>query len=194
MSHARLFWSIWQGLLAPFAGAFTRPGHRRFVEWVTALALCVEEHTITGSVTALDRPTDWKALEHFAETGAWPTDAVTKILAGVIEQAPGRIWHGVHVSAVDDTKVHRNRPHVWGTCTFHEYTARLPNRASTVRAHNWVILGALLQNPDRPAWFLPLSGRLYFRKSQLPLRPGSRYLTEPFRTKCELAVELLREQ
>jgi hypothetical protein len=52
----------------------------------------------------------------------------------------------------------------------------------------------LLQNPDQPAWFLPLSGRLYFRKSQWPLRPGCRHRTEPSRTKCEWAVELLREQ
>ena len=51
--------------------------------------------------------------------------------------------HGVyHISAVDDTKVHRNSPDVWGTCTFHEYTARCPNRAPTVRAHNWGALGA----------------------------------------------------
>jgi hypothetical protein len=69
MTQARLFWSIWQGLLAPFARAFTRPGHRRFVAWVTALALGVDEHTITGSVTALDRPADWKALEHFPRPG-----------------------------------------------------------------------------------------------------------------------------
>jgi hypothetical protein len=71
------FWSIWQALLAPFVDAFTRPGHRRFVEWVTALALCVEEHTVTGAVTALDRPADWRALERFAEYGAWDKDAIT---------------------------------------------------------------------------------------------------------------------
>src|SRR3954462_5457180 len=104
MRQATLVWSLWQRLLLPFAKAFTRPGHRRFVEWVTALALGVEEHTSTGSVTALDRPADWKALEHVAETGTWLTDAVTGILAGVIEQAPGRIWHGFHVSAVENTK------------------------------------------------------------------------------------------
>src|SRR3954453_19901990 len=76
----------------------------------------------------------------------------------------------------------------------HQYTARCPNRATTVRAHNWVCLGALLKNDGRPAWYLPISGRLYFRKSQLPrLSPASGH-TEPFRTKCELAVELLREQ
>ena len=132
-----------------FAWAFTRPGHRRFAEWVTALALNVEEHTITQSVLAIERPADWKALESFAEYGAWRADSVTRSLTRLIEKAPGRIWHGYHVSAVDDTKVHRNSPHVWGTCTFHEYTARCPNRATTVRAHNWVVLGALLQNPGQ---------------------------------------------
>ncbi len=40
--------------------------------------------------------------------------------------------------------MHRSSEDVWGTCTFHEYTARCPNRATTVRAHNWVVLGVLL--------------------------------------------------
>src|SRR4029077_8070268 len=82
----------------------------------------------------------------------------------------------------------------WGTCTFHEYTARCPNRATTVLAHNWVALGAVLENPGKPAWYLPISGRLYFRKSQLPRLSSTSGRTEPFRTKCELAVELIREQ
>jgi hypothetical protein len=85
--------------------------------------------------------------------------------------------------------VHRSSKDVWGTCTFHEPSARCPNRATTVRAHNWVCLGALLHNPGRPAWYLPVSGQLYFRQSQLP-SPGSN--GEPpvaFRTKCELLVQ-----
>jgi len=194
MTHATLLWSIWQGLLAPFACIFSRRGYRRFVEWITAMALNVEEHTITQSVLALERPADWKALESFAEYGAWRTDAVTERLTRLIETAPGRTWYGYHVSAVDDTKVHRSGAEVWGTCTFHEYTARCPNRASTVRAHNWVILGAVLHEPEKPAWFLPISGRLYFRESQLPTEPREPGCTEPFRTKCELAVELIKEQ
>jgi hypothetical protein len=193
MTHATLLWSIWLTLLAPFACAFSRRGYRRFVEWITALAINVEEHTITQSVLALERPADWKAMESFAEYGAWNTDMVTWSLNLLIDKAPGRTWYGYHVWAVDDTKVHRGSAEVWGTCTFHEYTARCPNRATTVRAHNWVVLGAVLDNPGKPAWFLPISGRLYFRKSQLPETkiPGR---TEPFRTKCELAVELIRER
>jgi hypothetical protein len=194
MTDATLLWSVWQPLLQAFAWAFTRPGFRRFAEWVTALAINAEEHTITQSVLAIERPDDWKAMETFAEYGAWRPDDVTDSLTRLVEKAPGRVWHSYHVSAVDDTKVHRSGKHVWGTCTFHEYTARCPNRATTVRAHNWVVLGAVLNNPGRPAWFLPLSGRLYFRKSQLPRLSPTSGRTEPFRTKCELAVELLREQ
>ena len=196
MTEAKLTWSIWQALLKTFAWAFTCRGFHRFAEWITAMALNVEEHTITQSVLALEQPAAWKALESFAEYGSWHQDRVTWGLTRLIADAPGRIWHGYQVSAVDDTKVHRSSPHVWGTCTFHEYTARCPNRAPTVRAHNWVILGALLPEPEKPAWFLPISGRLYFRKSQLPVGPGpqqGRGILE-FRTKCELAVELLREQ
>ncbi len=90
----------------------------------------------------------------------------------LIETVPGRTWHDYRASAVDGTKVHRCSPHVWGTCTFHAYTARGPNRAGTVRAHTWVVPGALLNKPEKPGWFLPISGRLDFRESQLPAQPG----------------------
>ena len=191
MTEATLTWSIWQALLNTFTWTFTRRGFHRFAQWITAMALNVEEHTITQSVLALEQPAVWKSLESFAEYGSWHEDRVTWALTHLIATAPGRIWHGYRVSAVDDTKVHRSSPHVWGTCTFHEYTARCPNRAPTVRAHNWVVLGALLHEPEKPAWFLPVSGRLYFRRSQLPAGPDG---IVAFRTKCELAVELLREQ
>jgi hypothetical protein len=191
MTEATLTWSTWQALLNAFACCFTRRGFHRFAEWITGLALNVEEHTITQTVLALEQPGAWKALESFAEYGAWHPDRLTWALTRLIASAPGRIWHGYKVSGVDDTKVHRGSPDVWGTCTFHEYTARCPNRASTVRAHNWVVCGALLHEPDKPGWFLPISGRLYFRQSQLPRGPEG---IVAFRTKCELAVDLLREQ
>jgi hypothetical protein len=191
MTEATLTWSIWQSLLQAFAASFTRRGFRRFAEWITAMALNVEEHTITQSVLALEQPAAWKALENFAEYGGWHEGRVTYDLTRLVQTAPGRTWHGYYVSAVDDTKVHRGSPHVWGTCTFHEYTARCPNRASTVRAHNWVVLGGVLHEPKKPGWFLPITGRLYFRKSQLPAGPDG---IVAFRTKCQLAMDLFREQ
>jgi hypothetical protein len=185
--QATELWSHWQALLEPFADAFTYPGFQRFSEWVTGLVLNTEEHTITQSLIGLDRPGDWKALESFAEYGHWDQDAVERAAARLLDQAPDRLWHGYRVWAGDDSKAHRTSKKVWGTCTFHEYSARCPNRAATVRAHNWVVVGALLPRPSQPAWFLPHTGRLYFRKSQLPAG-------ETFRTKCELLVDLLRRE
>jgi len=185
--QATQLWSHWQALLAPFAEAFTYPGFQRFQEWLTGLALNDEEHTITQSLLGLGRPGDWKALESFAEYGAWDQDALEQASARLLDAAPDRRWHGYRVWAGDDSKVHRSSKKVWGTCTFHEYTARCPNRAGTVRAHNWVVVGALLPRPGQPAWFLPHTGRLYFRQSQLPAG-------ETFRTKCELLVDLLRRE
>ena len=190
MTHATWLWSIWQDLLRPFASAFTRPGHRRFVEWITAMALNVEEHTVTQSLIGLDRVGDWKALESFAEYGAWDRDHLEHVTAEALEGAPGRTWHGYKVWAGDDTKVHRSSKNVWGTCTFRERSGRCPNRARTVRAHNWVVTGALLHNPGQPAHFLPVAGRLYFRASQLPEAGGGPPVQ--FRTKNELMVELAR--
>ena len=189
---AKRLWSLWQSLLAPFAACFTCPGWRRFVEWITGLALNEEQHTITQSLVGLGRAADWKALESFAEYGAWDDHAVETALARSLDDAPGRTWHGFCVLAGDDTKVHRNSRRVWGTCTFHEYSARCPNRAGTVRAHNWVVVGALLGRPDQPACFVPLAGRLYFRKSQLPPAGGGPEVT--FRTKNDLLVEMARVQ
>ena len=77
MTTLSSLWSIWQALLSAFAWAFTRRGFRRFAEWITAMAINVEEHTITQSVLALERPADWKALESFAEYGSWHHDYVT---------------------------------------------------------------------------------------------------------------------
>jgi hypothetical protein len=94
MTQATLVWSIWKDLLCSFQGAFHKRGFRRFAGWITALALNVEEHTITQSVLALDRPADWKALESFAEYGTRHTNYVTAGLTRLIEVTPGRLWHG----------------------------------------------------------------------------------------------------
>src|SRR5216683_7618165 len=106
--QANRLWSLWQALVLGIACGFaTAVGRRRFVEWLTGLALNVEEHTITQSLIGLERTDDWKALEAFAEYGAWDRDHVERVTAQLLEDAPGRVWHGFHVWAGDDTKVHR---------------------------------------------------------------------------------------
>jgi hypothetical protein len=189
--NATRLWSLWQAIVLSVALGFTQRGKQRFVEWATGLALNVEEHTITQSLIALDRVLDWKALESFAEYGSWNLCSIQLALARRLERLPNRLWYGYRVWAGDDTKVHRNSKDVWGTCTFHNYSARCPNRASTVRAHNWVVTGALVPNPGQPAHFLPVAGQLYFRQSQLPQPQKGPPIS--FRTKCELLVAQLRQ-
>jgi DDE superfamily endonuclease len=189
--NATRLWSLWQAILLSLAFGFTQRGKQRFVEWATGLALNVEEHTITQSLIALDRPQDWKALESFAEYGSWNLRSLHWGLVHRLERLPNRLWYGYHVWAGDDTKVHRNSKDVWGTCTFHNYSARCPNRACTVRAHNWLVTGALLPKTDQPALFLPVAGQLYFRESQLPEPQKGPPIT--FRTKCQLLVEQFRQ-
>jgi hypothetical protein len=184
-------WALWQATLLSLALGFTQRGQQRFVQWCTGLALNVEEHTITQSLVAIDRVGDWKALESFAEYGSWEIWLTQFGIARRIDQLPNRLWHGYRVWGADDTKVHRSSPDVWGTCTFHDYSARCPNRASTVRAHNWVVTGALLPNAFMPAHFLPVAGQLYFRKSQMPDAQKGPPIC--FRTKCQLLVGLLRD-
>ena len=110
----------------------------RFVQWVTGTVLCWEEHTITQILVSLGLESRWRVVEHFAEYGAWNRPAVEQRLVRLIEEQRPARWGGYRVIAVDDTKLHRTSENVWGACTFHEPAGRSPNRASTVRAHNWV--------------------------------------------------------
>ena len=175
-------WRLWQGCFERFRSAFTEPGFRRFVEYLTGLALDPEEHTVTQALTSLGRERDWAALERFLERGRWQTSHLEAAAWRAVAETFPETWHGYRVIAVDDTKVHRTSRKVWGTCTFHEYTARCTNRAETVRAHNWVVAGSLV--PGRPWQCLPAAGRLYFRKGQVPR--GERFVR-----KTAHAVDLL---
>jgi len=148
------------------------------------MVLADEEHTITQLVTSLGLEDRWRVIEHFAEYGSWNRETVERqLLRTADEHRPARCGR-YRTVAVDDTKSHRTSADVWGTCTFHESTARSPNRAETVRAHNWVVLGELV--PGQPWTYLPLASRLYCRQKQLP--SGER-----FQTKTRQAAELLRE-
>jgi hypothetical protein len=184
MDDGKGLWQAWQSLLDKFRAVFTLGGWARFAQWVTGTVLDAEEHTITQILTGIELEDQWRNVERFAEYGSWDREAVERQLMRAVEEEHPARWGKYHPVAIDYTKEHSTSEKVWGTCTFHECGGRSPNRASTVRAHNWVVLGDL--SPGKPWTYLPLAARLYFRKSQLP--EG-----ETFRTKTALAVEMLRE-
>lgn len=186
MDDAKQLWASWQSLLVSYGAVLTRPGWVRFVQWVTGTVLCPEEHTITQILVGIGLEERWRNIEAFAEYGAWDRAEVERTTIRLIEEEqPAARCGRYRAVAVDDTKEHRTSEKVWGTCTLHESTARCPNRAETVRVHNWVVAGDLL--PGQPWRFLPHSARLYCRAKQLP--KGTK-----FRKKTELAVDLLQQE
>ncbi len=184
MDDGKTLQTIWQSLVADFQPLFTRGGWVRFLDWGTGMILCDEEHTVTQILTSMGHESRWRVMESFVEYGAWNRDAVERQLIRTIEKRQPATVAEYRVVAIDDTKEHRTSAEVWGTCTFYESSARSPNRAETVRAHNWVVMGHLA--PGKPWTYLPCASRLYFRKSQLPV-------SEEFQTKTAHAVDMLRE-
>ena len=172
----------WMSLLDEFSWCFTEPGRRRFGALVTGALLCERRPLVTEIMTALGLQDHWRALEAFVEYGAWPLGQLERTLCSIA--APTARCHGRQLWALDDLKVLKSGNKIWGACSFHEYTSRSPNRPETVWAHNWVLCGALKLGHRRT--FLPTIGRLYMRKAQMP--EGER-----FRTKPELAVQMLRD-
>ena len=175
---------LWRELLTSFALAFTRPGFTRFAQWITGTILASEEHTLTQILTSLGMEDRWRVLERFAEYGAFRQESVERQTRRLVETELSPRFAGYRAVALDDTKCHRTSKHVWGACTFHEPAGRSPNRASTVRAHNWVVAGDLV--PGTPWTYLPHTARLYFRRTQLP--SGA-----TFTKKTDLAVAMLRQ-
>jgi hypothetical protein len=91
--------------------------------------------------------------------------------------------------ALDDTTTKRYGPHIQGPGIHHNPTPG-PAGSPYVYGHVFVVLALLVVHPAWGVVALPLLARLYVRKKDLPgIDPKHR---PAFRTKLELAVELLR--
>ena len=91
--------------------------------------------------------------------------------------------------ALDDTPTPRYGPHVQGAGVHHNPTPG-PAGSPYVYGHVFVVLGLLVAHPAWGVIALPLLARLYVRQKDLPgIAPKHR---PEFRTKLQLAVELLR--
>jgi len=91
--------------------------------------------------------------------------------------------------ALDDTPTPRYGPHVQGAGIHHNPTPG-PAGSPYVYGHVFVVLGLLATHPAWGVIALPLLARMYVRKKDLiGIDPKHR---PAFRTKLELAVELLR--
>jgi hypothetical protein len=153
-------------------GAVLARGRRTVTSWIRAAKLSDEFRPCYTAVAAAG-----KKAESIA---ARLVTAVVKPLVGGVDRL---------TLALDDTPTPRYGPHVQGAGTHHNPTPG-PAGSPYVYGHVFVVLGLLLAHPAWGTIALPLLSRLYVRKKDLPgIDPKHR---PEFRTKLELAVELLR--
>src|SRR3954447_21413735 len=155
-----------------FFGAVLARGRRTVTTWVRAAKLSDQFQSCYLAVSAAGKRADCIARRLL-------TEVVRPLLAGATRVT----------LALDDTPTKRYGPHVQGAGIHHNPTPG-PAGSPYVYGHVFVVLALLVAHPAWGVVALPLLARLYVRKKDLPgIDPKHRPV---FRTKLELAVELLR--
>lgn len=155
-----------------FLGAVLARGRRTVTSWIRAAKLSDRFRPCSTTVAAAGKRTD--------RIAARLALAVIEPLVGGVERL---------TLALDDTPTPRYGPHVQGAGVHHNPTPG-PAGSPFVYGHVFVVLGLLIPHPTWGVIALPLLARLYVRaKDLIGIDPKHR---PTFRTKLELAVELLR--
>jgi hypothetical protein len=163
-SAPRLAWLL--------VGAILARGRRTVTSWIRAAGLSGEYRSCYTTLAAAGNRTDLAAA-HLAHEVVKPLVADAARLT----------------FALDDTPTERYGRHVQGAGVHHN-PAPGPAGGPFVYGHVWVVLGLLANHPAWGIVALPLLARLYVRAKDLGgIAPRHR---PPFRTKLELAVDLMR--
>src|SRR5947209_15603238 len=155
-----------------FLGAVLARGRRTVTTWIRAAQLSGRYQSCYVAVAAAGKRADQIARRLLIELVRPLLKRATRLTL-----------------AIDDTPTKRYGPHVQGAGIHHNPTPG-PAGSPYVYGHVFVVLALLVAHPAWGVVALPLLARLYVRKKDLPgLDPKHR---PAFRTKLELAVELLR--
>jgi DDE superfamily endonuclease len=155
-----------------FLGAVLARGRRTVTSWIRAAKLSDQFRPCYTAVAAAGKKADSIAARLVLE-------AVKPLVAGAERLT----------LALDDTPTPRYGPQVQGAGVHHNPTPG-PAGSPFVYGHVFVVLGLLVNHPSWGVVALPLLARLYVRaKDLVGIDPKHR---PEFRTKLELAVELLR--
>lgn len=155
-----------------FLGAVLARGRRTVTTWIRAAKLSDQFRPCYTTIAAAGKRADLIARRLLAEV-------IRPLLKGAERLT----------LALDDTPTKRYGPHVQGAGVHHNPTPG-PGGSPYVYGHVFVVLALLVAHPAWGGVALPLLARLYVRKKDLSgIDPEHR---PAFRTKLELAVELLR--
>jgi DDE superfamily endonuclease len=159
-------------LVALFLGAILARGRRTSTSWIRAARMSDQFRRCYTTVAAAGKRAD--------DIAARLTHEVVKPLVADADRL---------TFALDDTPTERYGPHVQGAGIHHNPTPG-PAGSPFVYGQVWVVLGLLAAHPAWGVIALPLLARLYVRAKDLG-GIDARH-RPPFRTKLELAVELMR--
>jgi DDE superfamily endonuclease len=157
-------------LPALLIGLLLARGRRTCTSWFRAAGIRDDFRRAYNVIGSCGRRADWLAVRLL------PT--VDPLLAG------DRL-----VVAFDDTPTSRWGPHIEGAGIHHNPKSG-PAGEKFVYGHVWVTLATLIRHPDWGTIALPLLSLLYIREKDIAGLGPDRQV--PFRTKLELAAQLLR--
>ena len=164
-----LVWSLWQDLLRPFAWASPAAASTASSSGSPAWPSTSRNTPSPSPSSPWTAPHDWKALESFAEYGSWNLP-----LPPVGHRPPPRPPARPHLARLPrlGRRRHQGPPHQQGRLG-HLHLPRVHRPLPQPRQHRpRPQLGRprapCCPTPSQPARFLPVAGRLYFRKTQLP--------------------------
>lgn len=187
--------SLWQlppevaAALAVLAGGLDPRNRCRLAELAAGVLFARGRRTVTSWLRAGGLTRDFQPYYYFlSAVGRRAADLARRLLvrvaAPVLRRGRGRLLFGL-----DDSPTRRFGPHVQGAGLHHNPTPG-PADQRYVYGHVWVALAWLATHPRWGAIALPLRASLYVRAKDVPgLPPRYRW---PFRTKLELAAELVR--
>jgi hypothetical protein len=161
-------------LLLLFCGALFAHGRRTVTSWFRAAGITVEFRPAYNALRAAGRRAE--ALGH-------------RLLCCAVKPVCLRLAGDHLLFGIDDTPTPRYGPHVQGAGIHHNPSPG-PAGEKFVYGHVWVTLAALVRHPGWDTLCLPLRALLYVRAKDVP-KLAKRY-PWPFRTKLELAAELVR--
>ena len=171
--------------LAAFLDRRTRD---RFWSVFFGLLLCREKRrTASAWFRAAGIGTDSRRAYDLLGSVGRRVGSLGTVLLGAVERVAGGPA-GRAVFALDDTVTRRYGPHVEGAGV-HRNPTPGPAAQAWVYGHVWVTLARVVRHASWGAIGLPVRAALYVRRKDIgTIPPAYRW---PFRTKLELAVELL---
>jgi hypothetical protein len=162
-------------LLRLLVGALFARGRRTVTSWFRACGITDEFRPAYHALAAAGRRARWLAWQ---------------LLAGVLRPLMLRQPGARLLFGLDDTPTPRYGPCVEGAGVHHNPSPG-PAGEKFVYGHVWVTLAWLARHPLWHTLALPLRTLLYVRAKDVPKLP--RHYRWEFRTKLELAAELVRE-